>query len=118
MRATVFRSIFFEIWIWFYQFDVCISFFHLAIVSELFFGTFWSNFTHNQNLSTGQRLLNTGLESRLKNFLGFPIKHHSLSAFSGDLGVKKNKIDSTETITMQSSKKPTTFYRNLKIQKT
>ena len=105
MRATVFRSIFFEIWIWFYQFDVCISFFHLAIVSELFFfGTFWSNFTHNQNLSTEQRLLNTGLECRLKNFLGFSIKHHSLSAFSGDLGVKKNKIDSTETITLQSSK--------------
>ena len=56
-------------------------------------------------------LLNTGLHSGLKKFLGFPIKQHSISALSGDLGLKKNKIDSTETITMKSPTKVTTFLR-------
>ena len=42
---------------------------------------------------------------RLKIFLGFSIKQHSLSAFSGDLGLKKNETDSTETITMKRPKK-------------
>ena len=73
--------------------------------------------SHTQALCTGQRLLNTALKSRLKNFLGFSIKPHSLSAFSGDLGLKKNKIDSTETITLKSPKKIQCFHRSLKTQK-
>ena len=47
----------------------------------------------------GTRLLRTVLQSRLKKFLGFSIEQHSLSVFSGDLGLKKNKMDSTVTIT-------------------
>ena len=35
----------------------------------------------------------------------FSIKPYSISAFSGDLSLKKNKIDSTETITMKTLKK-------------
>ena len=58
---------------------------------------------------TGQTLLKTGLQARLKKFLGLSIKQQSLSAFAGDLGLKKNKIDSTETITMKSRKKVTIF---------
>ena len=60
---------------------------------------------HAQNLSTGQRLLNTGLQSTLKKFLAFSFKQHSLSAFSGDLEMKKNKTDSTETIKKKRPKK-------------
>ena len=48
---------------------------HLAIESTK---------SHTQALCTGQRLLNTAFQYRLKNFLGFSIKQHSLSAFSGD----------------------------------
>ena len=40
-------------------------------------------------------------------FSGFPIKQHSLSAFSGDLIVKENKTDSTESITKKRPKKVT-----------
>ena len=61
--------------------------------------------SHTQNLQTGHNLLNTGLQSRLKKCFGFSIKQHSLSAFSGDLGLKKNKIDST----LRSPKKVTIF---------
>ena len=65
--------------------------------------------SHTQVLSIGQRLLNTGLQSSLKTFLGFSIKQHSLSTFCGDLSLKKNKTDITETITTKSPKKVTTF---------
>ena len=70
--------------------------------------------SHTQALYSGRRLLNILLQSRLKKRLGFSIKQHAFSIFSGVLALKKNKIDSSETITMESPKKVT---RNLKIQK-
>ena len=54
-------------------------------------------------------MLDTDFQFRLKKCLGFSIKQHSLAAFSGNLGLKKNKIYSTETITMKSPKKATIF---------
>ena len=61
--------------------------------------------SHTQALCTGQSLLNTSLQSKLQYFLGLAIKQHSLSTFTGDLGLKKEKVDSTETITMKRHKK-------------
>ena len=72
---------------------------------------------HTQTICSGQSLLNTVLQSRLKKCLGFSTKQHSFSIFCGILGLKKNKIDSTETITRKVSKKKQYFYRNLKTQK-
>ena len=60
---------------------------------------------HTQTICSGQSLLNTVLQSRLKKCLGFSTKQHSFSIFCGILGLKKNKIDSTETITRKVSKK-------------
>ena len=73
--------------------------------------------SHTQAFCSGQSLLNTVLQSRLKNCLGFSTKPHSFSNFSGPLGLKKNKIDSTEIITKKSPKNLQYFYRNLKTQK-
>ena len=60
--------------------------------------------SHTQALYSGQSLLNTVLQSRFKKCLGFPTKQHSFSFFSGALGLKKNKIDSTDIITKKSPK--------------
>ena len=60
-----------------------------------------------QTLYSGQSLLNTVLQSRLKKCPGFSSKQHSFSVFSEALGLKKNKIDSTEIITKKSPKKIT-----------
>ena len=49
--------------------------------------------------------------------LRFSTKQHSFSIFSGDLGLNKNKIDSTETIKIKVPKQLQYFYRNLKTQK-
>ena len=65
--------------------------------------------SHTQALYTGQSLLNTVLESRLKKCLGLSTKQHSFSIFSGALGLKKNNIDSTEIVTKKSPKKVTIF---------
>ena len=65
--------------------------------------------SHTQDLSSGQSLLNTVLQSRLKKCLGFLTKQHSFFIFSAALGLKKNKIDSTEIITKKSPKKNTIF---------
>ena len=65
--------------------------------------------SHTQALCNGKSLLNTVLQSRLKKCLGFSTKQHSFSIFSGALGLKKNKIDSTEIITKKSPKKTTIF---------
>ena len=73
--------------------------------------------SHTQALCSEQRLLNTVLESSLKKLLWFSLNQHSLSIFSEILALKKNKIDSTETILMESPKKLTIFYRNLKTLK-
>ena len=61
--------------------------------------------SHTQSLCSGQRFLNTVLQSRLKKCLGFSTKPHSFSISSGALALKKNKIGSAETITMESPKK-------------
>ena len=73
--------------------------------------------SHTQALCSGQSLLNTVLPSRLKKCLGFSTKQHSFSIFFGALGLKKNKIDSTEITTKKSPKKLQYFYKNLKTQK-
>ena len=65
--------------------------------------------SHTQALYSGQSLLNTALQSRLKKCLGFSTKQHSFSIFSGALGLKKNNIDSTEIVIKQSPKKVTIF---------
>ena len=65
--------------------------------------------SHTQALYSGQSLLNTVLQSRLKRCLGFSTKQHSFSIFSGALGLKKNKIDSTEIVTKKSPKIVTIF---------
>ena len=65
--------------------------------------------SHTQALYSGQSLLNTVLQSRLKKCLGFSTKQHSFSIVSGVLGLKKNNKDSTEIITKKSPKKVTTF---------
>ena len=65
--------------------------------------------SHTQALCSGQSLLNTVLQSRLKKCLGLSTKQHSFSIFSGALGLKKIKIDSTEIITKKSPKKVTIF---------
>ena len=65
--------------------------------------------SHTQALYSGQSLLNTVLQSRVKKFLGFSTKQHSFSIFSGALDLKKNNIDSTEIITKKSPKKVTIF---------
>ena len=65
--------------------------------------------SHTQALYSGQSLLNTVLQSRLKKCLGFSTKQHSFSIFSGALGLKKNNIDSTEIVTKKSPKKVTIF---------
>ena len=65
--------------------------------------------SHTQALCSGQILLNTVLQSRLKKCLGFSTKQHSFAIFSGVLGLKKNKIDSTLIITKESPKKVTIF---------
>ena len=60
--------------------------------------------SHTQVLSTGQKLLNTNLSLHCKNFSGFQLNSvHCL--FFGNLGLKKNKKDSTETILMKNPKK-------------
>ena len=64
---------------------------------------------HTQALCGGQKLLNTVLQSSLKKCLEFSIKQLSFSFSSGVLALKKNKNDSTETITMESPKKVTTI---------
>ena len=65
--------------------------------------------SHTQALYSGQSLLNTVLQPTLKKWLGFSAKQHSFSIFFGALGLKKNKIDSTEIITKKSPKKVTIF---------
>ena len=65
--------------------------------------------SHTQALYSGQSLLNTVLQSRLKKCLGFSIKQHPFSIFSGALGLKKDNIDSTEIIIKKSPKKVTIF---------
>ena len=65
--------------------------------------------SHTQALYSGQSLLNTVSQSRLKKCLGFSTKQHSFSIFSGALGLKKNKMDSKEIITKKSPKKVTIF---------
>ena len=65
--------------------------------------------SHTQALYSGQSLLNTVLQSRLNNCLGFSTKQQSFSIFSGALGLKKNNIYSTEIITKKSPKKVTIF---------
>ena len=65
--------------------------------------------SHTQALYSGQSLLNTVLQSRLKKCLGFSTEQLSFSIFSGALGLKKNNIDSTEVITKKSLKKVTIF---------
>ena len=65
--------------------------------------------SHTQALYSGQSLLNTVLQSRLKKCPGFSHKQHSFSNFSGALGLKKNNIDSTEIVTKKSPKKVTIF---------
>ena len=65
--------------------------------------------SHTQALYSGQSLLNTVLQSRLKKCLGFSTKQHSFSIFSEALGLKKNNIDSTEIVTKKSPKKVTIF---------
>ena len=61
--------------------------------------------SHTQALCSSQSLLNTVLQSRLKKCLELSTKEPSFSIFSEALGLKKNKIDSTETITKKSPKK-------------
>ena len=61
--------------------------------------------SHTQALCSEQSLLNTVLQSSLKN----EEVSLSFSIFSGALGLKKNKIDSTEIITKKSPKKVTYF---------
>ena len=51
----------------------------------------------------------TVLQSRLKKCLGFSTKQNSFSFFSGALGLKKNKIDSTEKIKKESPREVTIF---------
>ena len=65
--------------------------------------------SHTQTLCSGKKLLKTVLQFRLKKCLGFSIKQHSFSIFSGALGLKKNKTDSSEIITKKSPKKVTIF---------
>ena len=65
--------------------------------------------SHTQALYSGLSLLNTVLQSRLKQCLGFSTKQHSFSIFSGALGLKKNNIDITEIKTKKSPKKVTIF---------
>ena len=65
--------------------------------------------SHTQALCSGQSLLNTVLQSRLKKCLMFSTKQHSFSIVSGALVLKKNKTDSTEVITKKSPKKVTIF---------
>ena len=60
--------------------------------------------SHTKALCSGQSLLNTVLHSGLKKCLGFPIKQHSFSIFSGALGLKKNKKDSKEIKTKKPQK--------------
>ena len=79
--------------------------------------SFESTKSDMQALCSGQRLCNTVLQSRLKKCMGFSIKQLSFSFFSGGLALKKNKIDTTETITMKVPKKLQDFHRNLKTQK-
>ena len=47
--------------------------------------------SHTQAFCTRQRLMKTALQSRLKKFLDFSIKQHSISAFSGDQIWRKTK---------------------------
>ena len=65
--------------------------------------------SHTQALCSGQSLLNTVSQSRLKRCLGFSNKQHSFSVFSESLDLKKIKIDSTEIIIKKSPKKITIF---------
>ena len=61
--------------------------------------------SHTQALGSAQSLFNTVLQSRLKQFLGYSFKQQSFSFISGVLGLKKNKIDSTEIKTEKNPKK-------------
>ena len=61
--------------------------------------------SHTQALCSSQSLLNTVLQSRLKKCLELSTKRPSFCILSEALGLKKNKIDSTEIITKRSPKK-------------
>ena len=65
--------------------------------------------SHTQALCSGQSLLNTFLQSRLKKCLEFSTKQHSLSIYFRALRLEKNEIDSTDIITKKSPKKVTIF---------
>ena len=65
--------------------------------------------SHTQAFCSGQSSLNTVLQSRLKKRIGFSTKQVSFSIFSGALGLKKNKIESTEVITKKRPKKNKIF---------
>ena len=58
---------------------------------------FGSPKSYTQVYSTGERLFNTVLQSRLKKLVGFLIKQHYLSSFAENFSLKKNKMDGTET---------------------
>ena len=73
--------------------------------------------SHTQALCSEQSFSNTVLQSRLKKCFGFSTKQQSFLIFSGALGLKKNKIVSTEMITKKTPKKLQYFYRNITTQK-
>ena len=65
--------------------------------------------SQTQSLCSGQRLLNTVLQSRLKQCLGFSIKQQSFFGLAGFLALNKNEIDSTGKKAKESSKQATIF---------
>ena len=56
-------------------------------------------------LTIAKGYFSISINSSISSSISSSIKRHLLSAFSGDLGLKKNKIDSTETITKKNLKK-------------
>ena len=84
--------------------------------------------SHTQALCSSQSLLNTVLQSRLKKCLELSTKRPSFCILSEALGLKKNKIDSTESLLIKQKidvfakpkhfkKTITNFFVNMSVSK-